>query len=291
VRCGAGFLSAASRGADGGDPLGLAIVVDGAEWDCGELLSLEVWAAANQIPRARIVIHDGAWDNAEFPLSSSKTFAPGASIEISAGYDFPLSVIHKGTIVRHSIRVAPASPPELIIETADPLAAAVGPAACDRDIAAGPVSAARRAAARNEPVAAPQEASLRHDVSGWDLILARAEASGCIVLIEAGEALVVPPTLESEPVIDLVCGESVVSFDGTIDGTAERADYAVGRMQGTVTFQGSALAKPGSVVRLSGLGGRFNGKAFVGGVYHEVRDGAWRTTAQLGLAGGRIGRG
>lgn len=56
------------------------------------------------------------------------------------------------------------------------------------------------------------------------------------------------------------------------------------KLRGSVRFQGSALAKAGAVVLLAGCGARFDGPVFVSGVHHEVRDGVWLTTAELGLS-------
>jgi phage protein D len=56
------------------------------------------------------------------------------------------------------------------------------------------------------------------------------------------------------------------------------------KLRGSVRFQGSALAKAGTVVLLAGCGARFDGPVFVSGVHHEVRDGVWLTTAELGLS-------
>ena len=55
-------------------------------------------------------------------------------------------------------------------------------------------------------------------------------------------------------------------------------------IRGSVTFQGSALAEPGSMVRLAGLGDRFNGAAWVAGTHHRLAEGLWRTTLELGLS-------
>lgn len=56
------------------------------------------------------------------------------------------------------------------------------------------------------------------------------------------------------------------------------------KIQGRVKFTGHAAIKPGSFLDLTGLGERFNGKAFVSGVRHEIGDGLWTTDAQLGLS-------
>lgn len=56
------------------------------------------------------------------------------------------------------------------------------------------------------------------------------------------------------------------------------------RIQGSVSFQGNATPKPGSLLELAGLGARFNGTAFVSGVEHVIESGTWTTTAHFGLS-------
>jgi len=56
------------------------------------------------------------------------------------------------------------------------------------------------------------------------------------------------------------------------------------RFRGTLTFQGSTLAKVNSTIKLDGLGNRFNGNAFISGVIHSIEDGMWHTEVQLGLS-------
>ncbi len=55
------------------------------------------------------------------------------------------------------------------------------------------------------------------------------------------------------------------------------------KIRGRVKFQGIATLNPGDVIELSGLGARFNGKAFVSGVRQDytLSDG-WKTQAQFG---------
>ncbi|TGE14010.1 type VI secretion system tip protein VgrG [Hymenobacter elongatus] len=55
------------------------------------------------------------------------------------------------------------------------------------------------------------------------------------------------------------------------------------KVKGTVRFQGSALAVPGCLVALDGLGKRFNGNAYVSGVTHTLAEGDWVTEITLGL--------
>lgn len=55
------------------------------------------------------------------------------------------------------------------------------------------------------------------------------------------------------------------------------------KIKGRARFQGFAGVKPGDTVQLDGVGERFNGKAFVTGVRHELGKGIWDTHVQFGL--------
>ena len=61
-----------------------------------------------------------------------------------------------------------------------------------------------------------------------------------------------------------------------------KSKYA--KIQGTVKFQGSALALPGTLIEFKGVGERFNGKGFVSGISHDISQGNWVTTAHIGLS-------
>lgn len=56
------------------------------------------------------------------------------------------------------------------------------------------------------------------------------------------------------------------------------------RFQGTFSFRGNAAAVPGSIIRLAGMGNRFNGDVFVGAVTHKVKDGNWVTEVGMGIS-------
>jgi Rhs element Vgr protein len=66
------------------------------------------------------------------------------------------------------------------------------------------------------------------------------------------------------------------------DGTLLRSRLAA--MRGRARFQGLAAVRPGSVLQLSRLGTRFNGKVYVTGVRHEFTDNNWFTDAEFGLS-------
>ena len=77
---------------------------------------------------------------------------------------------------------------------------------------------------------------------------------------------------------------------GTITET-ELQDWAdakllfqqLSKVRGRVKFQGIPAVKPNTIILLEGVGDRFNGKAYITGVFHELSEGNWTIDAQFGL--------
>jgi Rhs element Vgr protein len=65
------------------------------------------------------------------------------------------------------------------------------------------------------------------------------------------------------------------------DGTLSRMRLSA--IKGDVSFMGSALALPGGIIELAGVGALFNGNAFVTSVNHVIEDGHWTTQTKFGL--------
>lgn len=55
------------------------------------------------------------------------------------------------------------------------------------------------------------------------------------------------------------------------------------RIRGSMTIQGSAKAKVGSIIELKGVGKRFSGKVYVSAVVHKIINGNWLTEVDFGL--------
>lgn len=55
------------------------------------------------------------------------------------------------------------------------------------------------------------------------------------------------------------------------------------KVRGRMKFQGIAKAKPGSLIKLEGVGDRFNGKVYISAVRHQIADGNWTADAQFGI--------
>jgi len=55
------------------------------------------------------------------------------------------------------------------------------------------------------------------------------------------------------------------------------------KVRGRAKFQGIPNIKPNTIITLEGVGDRFNGKAYITGVLHQISEGNWTTDAQFGL--------
>ncbi|MFT3947208.1 MAG: type VI secretion system tip protein VgrG [Agriterribacter sp.] len=66
-----------------------------------------------------------------------------------------------------------------------------------------------------------------------------------------------------------------------VDGIMLRSSLA--KIRGRAKFTGNASIKPGDTIKLSGLGDRFNGKAFITAVRQDFGNGVWETQIQFGL--------
>ncbi|HEY1255763.1 MAG TPA: type VI secretion system tip protein VgrG, partial [Terracidiphilus sp.] len=88
----------------------------------------------------------------------------------------------------------------------------------------------------------------------------------------------------SSDAYELITSAPVASGDLTSWAKAQLLKSRMARIRGKVIFPGSALAKPGTVAKLEGLGERFDGKAYVSGVTHRINPGEWKTEAEIGMS-------
>lgn len=65
---------------------------------------------------------------------------------------------------------------------------------------------------------------------------------------------------------------------------AQQLKAGLARIRGRMKFQGSATAKPGTLIELEGVGDHFNGSVFVSSVSHQISQGNWITEVAFGLA-------
>jgi Rhs element Vgr protein len=83
-----------------------------------------------------------------------------------------------------------------------------------------------------------------------------------------------------------VTAGAVQQADLTAWSSAELLRSKLAKNCGQVSFQGSALAKTGTMLSVKGVGDRFNGNVFVSGVHHSIKEGDWTTEVDFGLQAG-----
>jgi Rhs element Vgr protein len=67
---------------------------------------------------------------------------------------------------------------------------------------------------------------------------------------------------------------------------AQQLKSWMSRLRGRIRFQGSSLAKPDTLIDVSGVGQRYNGSLYIRSVHHSIEDGDWITEAEFGLEPG-----
>lgn len=67
---------------------------------------------------------------------------------------------------------------------------------------------------------------------------------------------------------------------------AQQWRSGMSRLRGRLRLSGSALAVPGALIEVAGLGQRFNGNALASAVTHHLQDGTWTTDVGFGLPPG-----
>ena len=66
--------------------------------------------------------------------------------------------------------------------------------------------------------------------------------------------------------------------------TGQQIKSGLSRIRGRMKFQGSAKPKAGCLIKVSGVGNRFNGNVYVSGVKHKFSDGNWISDVDFGMS-------
>lgn len=121
----------------------------------------------------------------------------------------------------------------------------------------------------------------------WDPATQKLAVSG-----KASATVTEPGNIKSDQLAEVF---GIAEYPQQTGGTLEQANLTgwssaellkarLAKIRGEIRFQGSALAVPGCMVTLAGLGGRFNGDAYVSDVHHHVTEGLWLTDVEIGLS-------
>ncbi|MEO0474109.1 MAG: type VI secretion system tip protein VgrG, partial [Bacteroidota bacterium] len=160
---------------------------------------------------------------ADFPISGSDTYIPGAEVEIKAGYHQNDVTIFKGVIVRHAIQVDIRKNALLEIHCYDKAIAmtlarnsAYFKKQKDSDIISSLIS--------NSGLSADVKATtyqhpelVQYFCTDWDFVVNRADVVGSIVVVDDGKVSVQPPEVSASASLLIEYGDALQEIEAEID--------------------------------------------------------------------------
>lgn len=184
--------------------------------------SIVVQKEINKISSARISIVDGEPALEDFEVANQDLFIPGKIIEIFVGYHSDETSVFKGIIITHRIRVRSDSS-ELIVDCKDEaVKLSIGRKSkyfldkTDSDVIEEIING-YNLSNTIDPTSVQHKALVQFDCTDWDFIITRLEANGSICITDEDGIISKKPSLDEDPVIELLFGATIIEFDSEID--------------------------------------------------------------------------
>ncbi|MFO7826887.1 MAG: type VI secretion system tip protein VgrG [Cyclobacterium sp.] len=199
------------------------LIVDGETLpDTIHVQSLMVQKEINRIPYANISIVDGDVSLGDFPLSNTNTFIPGNEIALLAGYHSDNTLIFKGIIVNHKLRVRDGRQ-ELVMECKDKAYKMNANRNSGYFYEQKDSDLMEQLISRNgleadiETTHYSHPELVQYQCTDWDFLVTRAQANGKVVTVEGGKVLVAKPDLGQESIETVTFGANILEFDAEMD--------------------------------------------------------------------------
>jgi Rhs element Vgr protein len=211
----------------------LTVIVDGLALppEAG-IRQVEVVRQANRIPRATLVFDDGDVAAQDFALSAGPLLVPGAIIEIRAGYATVEATLFRGVITRQRVELGPRFS-HLVVEAKDAVfrmaLARVSRSFADQteaDVLTSLIGLWPGLAAEVDLPGGPLPQIGQHQVTDWDFLVMRAEASGALVTVTDGTVRVAAPAVAGVAVAEAIFGQGL--REASVEMDAEGQLLAVG---------------------------------------------------------------
>ena len=218
---------AVSPNADINGAIRLTISAGGQPLASLQIVSVTVRRAINRIPWAEIVLTDGDMPTGDFLVSDGTTFTPGAEVSISAGYGSDEAPLFSGIVVRHSVKIDGENSSRLVIECRDKATKmTIGRNNAnylqlkDSDIVSSLIGNYGLSADVSS-TATTYDELVQFYCSDWDFMLARADANGLLVNVDAGTVKVKAPNTSAGAVLAVAWGMELISFEADIDARSQ----------------------------------------------------------------------
>ncbi len=187
------------------------------------VISTNVFWECNRIPTATLVLSDGDPAAEDFPASNDELFTPGNDIDIDLGYHSDVTNVFKGVIITQSINIRPNGGATLTLECKSKFVKmTIGKHSryfydsTDSDVFESLIGE-YGLSANAATTAVAHQRLVQYDCTDWDFILSRAEKNGLLCIAEDDKLTIEPPDVGQEPVLNLIYGATILSFDAEID--------------------------------------------------------------------------
>ena len=322
-----------------------------------QVMSIAIMKEVNRVPWAKIVLRDGDPAAETFAISEKESYTPGKKIVVKLGRDRKNTMLFRGIITKHAIRLRENGASELSLECRDECTRmTIGrhngyfEERKDSEVMEELIRKYPGLSADVESTSLKHKELVQFHCTDWDFMLYHADINWKLVVADDGKIQIKAPDPGSSPSVALLHGSTMLEFEAEMDARtqlksveAKSWDYGgqqlfqhksdsapvaepgnlngaaladsvnissfelrhsgqvleaelqewtksvmlrsrLAKVRGSARFVGLPDIKPGQMVELQGVGDRFNGKAFISAVRHDVFQGSWHTSVQFGLS-------
>jgi Rhs element Vgr protein len=220
------------------------------------IISVSVSKQVNDYAKATITVLDGS---ATFEVSSSDTFVPGNSIEITAGYDGNESLLFRGMVTGQSLVIDQEVGSLLLVECCD-LCVKMTVAKNVKTFYNMSDSAIIQSIVQNYSGISSSitdtnltvQQRVQASVTDWDFILSLASTNGMIVSAVNNQLTVAPPDAQTTDVLTVTFGDNLLDFNANLDSVQQLAAVEVSSWDVTLqavqsTKDNNTCAGPGNI--------------------------------------------
>ncbi len=220
-----------SPSTDSSEVLNISVIANGTDkTESVSVLRINVAKTVNRIATATICFLDGDMPEQTFPVSDDDDFAPGNTIDISAGYGADTQLIFSGMIIKHGVSICSANTAELVLECKDEaIKMTIGrknvnyikqtsgaSAITDKTVFSTILDQYSLDATIGDT--SPEFSGLvQYNSTDWDFLVSRAEANAMLVLVSDGTITVDKPDLTQSPVLSVSYGKDIIEFKADLD--------------------------------------------------------------------------
>lgn len=186
------------------------------------IMSIKISQEVNVIANAQITIRESNAFDQLFKITDTKTFQPGAKIDISLGYNNKDEPVFSGIVIKQSIRVDDTGT-TLQISCKDGLVKAeksksklVLSKSLDSD-AIEKIANDLNIENKVTPTTVIQDKIVQYNAADWDFIVNKAELNGMVVITDKGALVVSKPVLDGTPEIGLMYGRDILEMDTELE--------------------------------------------------------------------------